>query len=173
MEKGLEEVLGPSGKEEVNGIYDRAEELLVSARGKYEDISKLLTGLAAGVLSLSISLAGNSAKESVPFWGKCALLLSWMALIISISYGLYALFQIYRFYRKIFLEHKDIATTGEKVLAQTKPVGRLTFEGLLSEEAKYLRLGETTRMPIAVQFVTFGTGVVLMLVFGILKLWSI
>lgn len=173
MANDLNGILGGSAEDELKDLYHRAEELLYIARSKYEDISKLLIGLAAGILSLSISFSGNLTKGSIPSWGIIALLFCWIALIISILFGLYVLYTIYRWYRNLFLEHKDIARTGDEVLAKAKPTGILTFEGLLSEEAKALRLTEVTKWPLAIQFAAFGIGVFLMLLFGILKLISL
>lgn len=44
--------LPPSAEEEINELRKIADELLAVAQSKYEDISKLITGLAAGTQCL-------------------------------------------------------------------------------------------------------------------------
>lgn len=160
--------LPPSAEEEINEPKKIADELLAVAQSKYEDISKLVTGLAAGALVLSVSLLGNLVKGGISCWSKSILLFSWIAFVVSISFGLYLLYGIYRFYREVGFKNREITEEAEGKVEKIQPIGRLTFEGRLIAKARAEKQKGTSVRPLFVQIVLFGIGSVLLLITGFL-----
>jgi hypothetical protein len=159
----------PSAEEEIAQYDDILIKLFTATQSKYEDISKLLTGLASGALVLSVTLI---SRGSIRYW--FVLLLSWVFFMISIWIGVVILRRMYTLYRNRCQELKKLTQTAkekiEKAHAERKVHGRLILGGTLLAEIKSAMLAETEEQPAGYQFWTFMIGSVLLFVFGIVNL---
>lgn len=158
-----------SAEEEIAKSEEILIQLFATAQSKYEDILKLLTGLASGALLLSVTLIN---RGSIRYW--FVLLLSWIFLMISICIGVITLHNMYKLYRNRCQRLKELPQTVkeemEKIHSQEKGGGTLTLEGTLLKEIKSAMLTETEEQSADCQFYTFMIGSILLLIFAILNL---
>jgi hypothetical protein len=161
----------PELKEEIGKIYSEALQQLSVAQSKYEDISKLLTGLTAGALVLSVSLL---SKKDLSVLTKHILLFSWIVFLVSLGFGVYVLWNVYKVYEKRGLEYKKLAEDVKKDIEEARKhiTGRLRVEFEWGEIKKRELQIESKKWLLLIQLIAFAIGVFLLTIYGFLILFN-
>jgi uncharacterized membrane protein YcjF (UPF0283 family) len=153
----MEEYRELPAEEEITRVYNDLIQHFTTAQSKYEDVSKLLTGLAAGALVLSTSLMGRDNT----FFSRYFLLASWVCLLVSVVSGIIVLFKIYKLHKNLCRNIKQLAQDAEiqleKARSEGKEHGMLTFEGTLLKKMKTLIFIEPKKWQEWLVYVQLGT----------------